>query len=131
MTGRDVWTYSTVAERPDIVGSDIVGFSVEASDGHIGTVSDATDEVGASRIVVDTGPWMFGKKVLIPAGLIERIDAGGGRVFVGRSKDEIKNAPEFDETRSREPAYREELSRYYGEARAAEGQPGRPRGVVG
>jgi hypothetical protein len=24
--------------------------------------------------VVDTGPWIFGRKVLLPAGVVERID---------------------------------------------------------
>jgi hypothetical protein len=130
MARRDLWTYPTVAERPDIVGDDVVGFDVEATDKHVGTVSDATDEVGASFIVVDTGS----RKVMIPAGVIVRIDAGGGRVFVGLTKDQVENAPEFDEVRAREAAYREELGGYYSRfdfpATAAE-PVNRPRGVVG
>ena len=39
-------------------------------DGSIGKVDDATNDVGGSFIVVDTGPWIFGKKVLLPAGVI-------------------------------------------------------------
>jgi hypothetical protein len=130
MARRDLWTYPTVADRPDIVGDNVVGFSVEASDGHVGTVSDATDEVAASFIVVDTGA----KKVMIPAGLIVRIDAGGARVFLGLTKDQIENAPELDEVRAREASYREELGVYYSRfdipATAAEPE-NRPRGVVG
>jgi hypothetical protein len=109
MARRDLWTYPTVEERPDIVGGDVVGFEVQASDGYVGTVSDATDEVGASYIVVDAGS----KKVMIPAGVIERIDAGGGRVFLLLTKDQVKNAPELDEVRAREASYREELAGYY------------------
>jgi hypothetical protein len=109
MARRDLWTYPTVEDRPDIVGGDVVGFEVQASDGYVGTVSDATDEVGASYIVVDAGS----KKVMIPAGVIDRIDAGGGRVFLFLTKDQVKNAPELDEVRAREASYREELGGYY------------------
>ena len=109
MARRDLWTYPTIEDRPDIVGGNVVGFEVQASDGYVGTVSDATDEVGASYIVVDTGS----KKVMIPAGVVERIDAGGARVFLLLTKDQIENAPEFDEVRAREATYREELGGYY------------------
>jgi hypothetical protein len=131
MARRDLWTYPTVADRPDIVGGDVVAFDAEASDGHVGTVIDATDEVGASFVVVDTGR----KKVMIPAGVIERIDAGGARVFFGLTKDQIENAPDFDEVRAREASYREEMGGYYssrldfGASEAGRGD--RPRGVVG
>jgi hypothetical protein len=39
-------------------------------------------------------------------------------IFVNRSKEEIKNAPEFDENRYREADYRQELSGYYGQGGA-------------
>jgi hypothetical protein len=109
MAQRDLWTYPTVADRPDIVGDNVVGFEVQATDGYVGTVSEATDEVAASYIVVDTR----GKKLMIPAGLITRIDAGGARVFVGLTKEQIENAPELDEVRAREASYREEVGGYY------------------
>jgi hypothetical protein len=129
MTRPALWTYPTVADRPDILGDDVVGFDVEGTDKHIGNVSDATNEVEASFIVVDTGS----KKVMIPAGLISRIDAGGGRVFLGLTKDQIENAPELDEVRAREAAYREELGGYYSrfELPSTEEPVNRHRGVVG
>jgi hypothetical protein len=131
MERRDLlWTYPTVADRPDIVGDDVVGFDVEGTDKHVGTVSDATDEVGASFIVVDTGS----RKVMVPAGLIARIDAGGARVFLGLTKDQIENAPELDEARAREAPYREELGGYYLRFDSGATEAGaldRPRGVVG
>jgi hypothetical protein len=65
-------------------------------------------------IVVDTGPWIFGKKVLLPAGVIDRVDLDSETIFVNRTKDEIKNAPEYDDDRRDDPAYRAELSGYYG-----------------
>jgi hypothetical protein len=94
--------------------SEMTGFEVEATDGGIGKVDEATTEAaGTGFIVVDTGPWIFGKKVMLPAGVIDHVDLQAQRVFVDRTKDEIKNAPEFDESQFNEPAYRDQLGGYY------------------
>ena len=92
---------------------DITGFEVEATDGSIGKVDEATYEAGGSFIVVDTGPWIFGKKVMLPAGVIRDIDLDTETVFVSRTKDQIKNAPEFDEKLYRDQSYRNKLGSYY------------------
>jgi hypothetical protein len=111
----DVWSYR---ERDmlgtDITSRDITGFEVEAIDGSIGKVDDATYETGSSYVVVDTGPWIFGKKVMLPAGVIQRVDEADERVFVNRTKDEIKNAPEFDDSMLDDDSYRGRLGSYYG-----------------
>ncbi len=106
----DLWTYtdSEISQR------NLSGFSVEALDGGIGKVDDATYGTGSSFIVVDTGPWIFGKKVMLPAGVIRDVDLDTETVFVNRTKDQIKDAPEFDEDRYQEPDYRNELGGYYG-----------------
>jgi hypothetical protein len=104
----DFWTY------PESVGRlDMNGFDVEAVDGSIGKVDEATYEVGESYIVVDTGPWIFGKKVLLPAGIVDRVDRGDEKIYVDRTKDEIKNAPEFDEDAYRDEGYRATVGDYY------------------
>jgi hypothetical protein len=110
MASSQMWIYRDAIWAD----TDIVGFKVEALDGEIGKVDEASTEVGASYIVIDTGPWIFGKKVMLPAGVIDDVDMDDGRVFVQRTKDEIKNAPEFDETRYGDEAYRNELGGYYG-----------------
>jgi hypothetical protein len=84
---KDVWTYrSTVTVEPAM---DLTDFKVEARDGSIGKVDESTADAGKSYIVVDTGPWIFGRKVVLPAQTIERIDLDGGSVFVDRTKDQI------------------------------------------
>ena len=95
-------------------GADLIGYSVEATDGGIGKVDEATNDVGSSYIVVDTGPWIFGKKVMLPAGVIDRVDRDDEKVYVNRSKDEIKDSPTFDDTTYRDEPYRDELGMYYG-----------------
>ena len=108
----DIWTYRI---EPGIVGKDLVGFTVEAIDGKVGKVDEATDEAGRHSLVVDTGPWILGKKVLLPAGVIDRVDLDTQTDFVNRTKDEIKNAPEFDpDTGLRDDEYRNRLGGYYG-----------------
>ena len=113
----DLWTYRDVGTVgvDASTGLDLSGFEVEAIDGGIGKVDEATYETSRSYIVVDTGPWIFGKKVMLPAGVIDRIDAEDERVYVNRTKDQIKNAPEFDESSYRDETYRGELGGYYGE----------------
>jgi hypothetical protein len=110
MATSDVWTYRETTWTQ----SALTGFSVEAIDGSIGKVDDASNDVGESYIIVDTGPWIFGKKVMLPAGVISDVDLDSETVFVNRTKDEIKNAPEFDETRYRDDSYRGSLGTYYG-----------------
>lgn len=108
----DLWTYSMERSTDAL---DVEGFGVAATDGDIGKVDEATYDVGSSYIVVDTGPWILGRKVLLPAGVIERIDLDNRKVEVRLTKDQIKNAPEFDPKTDdlRSEAYRERLGTYY------------------
>jgi hypothetical protein len=106
-----MWTY-----RDTLVvdsGADVTGYEVEASDGSIGKIDEVTYETGSSYIVVDTGPWIFGKKVMLPAGVVRDVDPDSETVFVSRTKEQIKNAPEFDPDKYRDDPYRSSLGGYY------------------
>ncbi|MER5732209.1 PRC-barrel domain-containing protein [Streptomyces sp. NPDC002138] len=91
---ENVWGYRETSGH--LAGTDLTGYKVEATDGSIGKVDKHSEEVGSAYIVVDTGPWIFGKEVLLPAGTVGRIDAEERKIFVDRTKEQIKNAPEFD-----------------------------------
>jgi hypothetical protein len=114
-TTTDPWTYRDLDTLGvDMTrGIDLVGFDIEATDGGIGKIDEATYDVGSSYVVVDTGPWIFGKKVMLPAGVIQRVDLDSETVHVDRTKDEIKNSPEFDEKADRDETYRSQLGSYY------------------
>ena len=108
----DAWNYRQSDDFSG--GQDLAGFKVVAADGDIGKVDKATNEVGASYVVVDTGPWILGKKVMLPAGTIERVDWDEEKVYVDRTKDQIKDSPELSDTDVNDPSYREGLGSYYG-----------------
>ncbi|MDY0910167.1 PRC-barrel domain containing protein [Microbacterium sp. CFBP9034] len=114
-TSWDAWNYRQSATRSAGSGS-MVGYHVHATDGDIGKVDEASDEVGTSRIVVDTGPWIFGRKVVLPAGTIDRVDDADRTVYVDLTKEQIKDSPEWDESTTYDDAgYRERLGNYYGD----------------
>jgi hypothetical protein len=94
--------------------TDLAGYDVEATDGSIGEIDEATYEVGSAYLVVDTGPWIFGTKVLLPAGVVKLVDTENETVHVNRTKEQIKSAPEFHPETYREDAYRSEIGDYYG-----------------
>ena len=109
MASIEIWVYRDQAWG----GVDLHGYSVEATDGGIGTVHEATNAVGSCYVVVDTGPWIFGKKVMLPAGVVERIDTDKRELYVDCTKDEIKDAPEFDEDSYTTDEYRSTIGSYY------------------
>ena len=107
--GADVWGYVdlTLAEQHH------AGWTVEATDGEIGKVDKHSNEPGSSYLVVDTGPWIFGKKVVLPAGVIDRTDPDTETVFVRCTKEQIKNAPEYDDKVGVTEDYRHRVGDYY------------------
>ncbi|HEY3010054.1 MAG TPA: PRC-barrel domain-containing protein [Micromonosporaceae bacterium] len=120
----DPWQYR---DEAGATGADLVGYKVEATDGSIGKIDSANHDVNASYLVVDTGPWIFGKKVMLPAGVVNQVDHDERRVFVDRSKDQIKAAPEYDADSHTDQAYRDKLGGYYGDTYGSAGTP--PRGT--
>ncbi|MEV4538379.1 PRC-barrel domain-containing protein [Asanoa sp. NPDC049518] len=107
----DAWSFR---EEAGVTGSDLVGYKVEATDGSIGKIDAHSSDVAASYLVVDTGAWIFGKKVMLPAGVVNQVDHDERKVYVDRNKDQIKSAPEYDADSHDDPAYRDKLGGYYG-----------------
>jgi hypothetical protein len=95
---------------------DLVGYDVAATDGGVGSIDEASYETDASWLVVDTGPWIFGRKVLLPAGTVERVDHRERTVFVDRTKDQIKGSPEYDPDTFGSREYRDRVGAYYEES---------------
>ena len=103
----ELWTYNEDLKQI----TDLNGFDVAALDGDIGEVDDATYDVGSSYIVVDTGPWIFGKKVLIPASALARADLDERKVYLRLTRDQIKASPELSDSMT--DADRDRVGTYY------------------
>lgn len=110
-TSNEVWTYDQTLRTDQ--GS-WVGYHVHATDGDIGKIDEMTTETGRGSLVVDTGPWIFGKKRLIPASSVRTVDPQEERVYVSLTKDQIKNAPDCDASRMDDRTYYDEQGSYYG-----------------
>lgn len=91
----------------------LTGYHVEATDGSVGKVDRASYETDDSWLVVDTGPWLLGRKVLLPAGTVQNIDHVEQKVYVDRDKAQIENSPSYDPDTFEQPEYRERVARYY------------------
>jgi PRC-barrel domain len=113
MSAFDPWNYRETAGYTE--GTDLTGYKIAAADGDIGKVDEATYESDTAGLVVDTGPWIFGRKVLLPAGVVERVDHDDEKVYVDRTKDQIKDAPEYNPDAGPDDDYRTRLGGYYDE----------------
>lgn len=108
MATLEIWMY-----RNESFGTiDLTGYKVEALDGSIGKIDKASNEVGSSYIVVDTGPWILGKKAVLPAGVVTAIDFDAETVWIDRTQEQVKNSPGFDRE-TFEDEKREEIAKYY------------------
>ena len=96
------------------MGTDVIGYEVEALDGSIGRIAGATRDGRSAYVIVDTGPWVFGRTVMLPAGVIHNGNHAHEKVFVNRTQDQIKDAPEFDDSLITDESYRGRLRSYYG-----------------
>jgi hypothetical protein len=109
--GFDPWNF-----RPDVAvevqGAKLTGCKVEAIDGPVGTVETCSLNPDDSYLVVSTGR-LFGKKLHLPAGTVNHVDTSERRIYVDRSKSQIKGAPEVKPEVSDEPMNRQTLAEYY------------------
>jgi hypothetical protein len=110
-TGIEVWTYEQSLRADQ---EDWLGYSVHATDGDIGKIDEMTTATGRGSLVVDTGFWIFGKKRVIPAASVLRVDHDDKTVHVSLTKQQIKDAPDYDEATTSNDSTWDDYGRYYG-----------------
>src|SRR5689334_2130119 len=102
----------------DDISYDIDNYDVYSdvdNDSKIGTVKDIlVDDSGRLRyLVVDTGFWVFGKKVLLPIGR-SRISYTDRRVYAtGLTKEQVENLPDFNDLEKIDYDYEERVRGVY------------------
>jgi hypothetical protein len=114
-------TQTVVTERPRDPNlrstKKVSGYKIEANDGAIGHVDHFIfdDETWDVRyLVVKTRDFLPGKSVLISPEWVSDIDWDGSRVHIDLTRDQIKDAPEYDPSAPLDREYEERLHGYYG-----------------
>ena len=104
-------------EATQIRGKQLLKSSILASDGDIGTLKDIyfDDTNWAVRyLVVDTGRWLPGRKVLLSPYSLIRGNPGDDELRLKLSKEQIRNSPDIDTEKPVSRQEQEKLGMYYG-----------------
>ncbi|MBE9181570.1 DUF2382 domain-containing protein [Oculatella sp. LEGE 06141] len=94
---------------------DILGFDLYSGDEKVGSVDNLlVDEAGNFRyFVINTGIWVFGKKVLLPIGRA-RISHSDRRVYAdGLTQSQVENLPNYDENMTLDYDHEEQVRGVY------------------
>ncbi|WP_026734857.1 PRC-barrel domain-containing protein [Fischerella sp. PCC 9605] len=104
--------YKDVLDNIDIKNFDVYG----SNDEKVGSVQNilVDEDTGRFRyLIIDTGFWVFGKKVLLPIG-IASIDESQRRVTIpGLTKQQVEDLPEFTEDLAIDRDYEESVRSIY------------------
>jgi sporulation protein YlmC with PRC-barrel domain len=96
---------------------EVKGYTLHALDGEIGEVEDfiVDDTNWTIRfLVVDTGKWLPGKKVLIAPTWITKIQWETSTVEIDLNVETVKDSPEYDPGKPLPETYERHLYIYYG-----------------
>ncbi len=118
--------FPTPAEEPEAAGAapgpeqarlrsarELTGYRLEAADGEIGHIEDfLIEEAGwtVRYLSVDTGHWLPGRRVLVAAEWVGRIDEARLQVLTDLTRERIRSAPAYDPGT---PLTREQEARLY------------------
>jgi hypothetical protein len=96
---------------------DARGYTIQARDGEIGAVDDflIDDQSWTLRwMIVDTGTWLPGKKVLVSPEWVDAVAWGERALRVALTRDQIQHAPEYHPEEPVRREYETRLFEYYG-----------------
>jgi uncharacterized protein YrrD len=97
--------------------SAILGYSIEASDGSLGTVNDflfSDDSWRIRWLVVDTGNWLSGRKVLLHPSALGQPDPALRQFPVNLTKRQVKGSPDISTDQPVSRQMESYLYDYYG-----------------
>jgi uncharacterized protein YrrD len=96
---------------------EVIGYTIQARDGAIGHVEDfivGDEDWKILYMIVDTGNWFSGKKVLVSPQWIEQVRWPEADVIVDLSRETVKDSPEFKSVASLDRDYEQRLYEHYG-----------------
>ncbi|MEX0268306.1 DUF2382 domain-containing protein [Leptolyngbyaceae cyanobacterium UHCC 1019] len=94
---------------------DIIGYDLYAGKDKVGSVDDLlVDDIGKIRyLIINTGTWILGKKVLLPVGR-SRIDYKAHRITAeGLTRSQAESLPQYDGTMPVDYDYEEQVRSVY------------------
>ena len=97
--------------------SAIKGYPIAASDGRLGTVSDFLFDDASWLVrwlVVDTGKWLSGRKVLLPPSVLGHLDPNGNEFSVRLTMQQVRDSPDIDTERPVSRQIESDIYDYYG-----------------
>lgn len=97
--------------------SAIQGYAIAASDGRIGTVSDFLFDDSSWLVrwlVVDTGNWLSGRKVLLPPSVLGHLDPKEEQFLVRLTMQQVRDSPDIDSERPVSRQIETNIYDYYG-----------------
>ena len=80
----------------------IDGYAIAASDGRNGTVNDILFDDASWLVrwlIVDTGKWLSGRKVLLPPSVLGQLDPSGREFAVSLTMQQVKDSPDVAQLR--------------------------------
>src|SRR5919201_4611235 len=95
----------------------LVGDRIEATDGEIGKVDQLyfdDEHWGMRYLVVNTGNWLRGRKVLISPASIDRSRSTEAAIRVNLSRKQVEQSPDVDTEKPVSRQYEEIYAKYYG-----------------
>lgn len=96
---------------------EVIGYTIVANDGEVGNIADlqVDDEEWTVRyLVVDTGDWLPGRKVLVAPKWLDGLDWTGKRAVVDLTREAIESSPEYEPETPIYRAYEASLHEGYG-----------------
>jgi hypothetical protein len=93
--------------------NELKNYNIKASNGDIGAIHDFyfDDEKWTIRyLVVDTGTWLTGRKVLISPAALGKVDWNAQTLQVTMTTEQVKKSPDIDTDK---PVSRQHETAYY------------------
>ncbi len=97
--------------------SDLRGDKIAARDGEIGKLDQVyfdDDDWHVRYLVVDTGGWLSGRKVLVSPASVDRSKSSDHALAVGLTREQVEHSPGIDADKPVSRQYEEAHARYYG-----------------
>ncbi len=94
----------------------LTGFTIGATDGEIGTVKDIYFDDATWKVrylVVETGNWLFGRKILLSPVAVQSIGWDSKTIRVNLTTDQVKHSPDIDTDKPVSVQQEAELHKHY------------------